>query len=237
MKKQLYLTVILAIFCFPFISQAQTNYEDVVYLKNGSVIHGTIIEQIPNQSIKIKTRDRNVFVYKIDEIEKMTKEPTIDASFDNKPSRYAVLVTLKSGEKLKGKLIRNTPDSVSIMNSRNFQRIRVSEIMSIRIRGKRALALGFGLGAASGAVIGAIIGYASWSPRNGCSNSWWGSCIDLGPEADAVTGAVIGAAAGTLLGGAIGSAAGTEFKIEGSQTQFDLFAIEYNNKVSSEKSK
>jgi hypothetical protein len=48
--------------------------EDVVYLKNGSIIHGTIIEQVPNQTIKIKTKDGNVFVYKMEEILKYTKE-------------------------------------------------------------------------------------------------------------------------------------------------------------------
>ncbi len=61
-----------------FISLEGTTYsqnmEDVVYLKNGSIIHGTIIEQIPNESIKIKTKDGNVFVYKMEDIEKMTKE-------------------------------------------------------------------------------------------------------------------------------------------------------------------
>jgi len=36
---------------------------DVVYLKNGSVITGSIIEQIPNETIKIQTRDGSVFVY------------------------------------------------------------------------------------------------------------------------------------------------------------------------------
>lgn len=54
---------------------AQRNYQDVVYLKNGSIIRGIIIEQIPNKSIKIETADRNVFVFQIDEIEKFTKEP------------------------------------------------------------------------------------------------------------------------------------------------------------------
>lgn len=49
-------------------------YVDVVYLKNGSVIRGTIIEQIPNESLKIQTRDKNIFVYKFDELLKMTKE-------------------------------------------------------------------------------------------------------------------------------------------------------------------
>lgn len=56
-------------------SRGQTGqYEEVVYLKNGSVVRGTIIEQIPNVSIKIATRDSNLFVFKIDEIEKITKE-------------------------------------------------------------------------------------------------------------------------------------------------------------------
>lgn len=50
------------------------NYEDVVYLKNGSIIRGIIIEQKPNVSIKIQTSDNSVFVYEMDEIEKMTKE-------------------------------------------------------------------------------------------------------------------------------------------------------------------
>lgn len=47
---------------------------DVVYLKNGSIIRGTIVEQIPNESIKIETADGSVFVFKISEIEKITKE-------------------------------------------------------------------------------------------------------------------------------------------------------------------
>lgn len=48
---------------------------EVVYLKNGSIIRGVIIEQIPGKSIKIETEGGNVFVYTYDEIEKITKEP------------------------------------------------------------------------------------------------------------------------------------------------------------------
>jgi hypothetical protein len=47
---------------------------DVVYLKNGSIIRGQIIEQVPGVTIKLQTKDGNVFVYKIDDIEKMTRE-------------------------------------------------------------------------------------------------------------------------------------------------------------------
>lgn len=60
------------------LSFGQSNYQDVVYLKNGSIIRGIIIEQIPNKSIKIETADRSVFVCQMDEIEKITKESYID---------------------------------------------------------------------------------------------------------------------------------------------------------------
>lgn len=48
--------------------------KDVVYLKNGSIIRGVIIEQIPNESIKIRTNDGSVFVYSTEEILKILKE-------------------------------------------------------------------------------------------------------------------------------------------------------------------
>lgn len=64
------------IFCILFISItfSQGVYEEVVYLKNGSVIKGTILEQVPDVSVKIQTKDGNIFVYKMEEIEKITKE-------------------------------------------------------------------------------------------------------------------------------------------------------------------
>lgn len=67
-------------------------YEDVVYLKNGSVIRGIITEQIPNESIRIQTADRNIFVFEISQVEKITKEE-IPAEFISKsdtdlPDKY-----------------------------------------------------------------------------------------------------------------------------------------------------
>jgi hypothetical protein len=54
--------------------KAQDNLEDVVYLKNGNVYRGLIIEQIPGESIKIKTIGGNVFTVMIADIQKLTKE-------------------------------------------------------------------------------------------------------------------------------------------------------------------
>ena len=74
MKKQLFsLTIVLTFLFVPFLLKGQGNYEDVVYLKNGSIIHGMIIEQVFEQSVKIKTRDNNIFVFQWNEIEKITK--------------------------------------------------------------------------------------------------------------------------------------------------------------------
>ena len=50
-------------------------YQDVVYLKNGSMIRGVIIEQVPNRSVKMETADGNIFVFQMDEIETISKAP------------------------------------------------------------------------------------------------------------------------------------------------------------------
>ncbi len=49
-------------------------FQEVVYLKNGSIIRGVIIEQVPNESLKIQTADGSIFAYKMNEVEKITKE-------------------------------------------------------------------------------------------------------------------------------------------------------------------
>jgi len=67
MKKLIITLIFLPIFIF------SQQFEDVVYLKDGSIVRGTIIEQVPNGHIKVQSGP-NVFVYKMDEIEKMTKE-------------------------------------------------------------------------------------------------------------------------------------------------------------------
>ena len=72
MKK---ISFLLALCMLGFILPANAQkLTDVVYLKNGSIVKGDIIEQIPNVSLKIETRDGNVFFYTMEEIEKLAKE-------------------------------------------------------------------------------------------------------------------------------------------------------------------
>ncbi|MCL2328732.1 MAG: hypothetical protein FWC39_09530 [Bacteroidetes bacterium] len=74
MKKTL---LTMLVFLTATIAFSQNNYQDVVYLKNGSIIRGIIIEQIPNESLRIETADRSVFVFNMNEVEKMTKEQIV----------------------------------------------------------------------------------------------------------------------------------------------------------------
>lgn len=54
---------------------AQNRYQEVVYLKDGSIVRGIVIEQVPNASLKIKTADGSIFAYPMTEVERITKEP------------------------------------------------------------------------------------------------------------------------------------------------------------------
>ena len=70
------------LFCFAALmglgasqASAQQAMEDVVYLKDGSILRGTIIEQIPGKSLKLQTADGNLFVYDMDKVERLTREP------------------------------------------------------------------------------------------------------------------------------------------------------------------
>jgi hypothetical protein len=51
------------------------DYEDVVYLKNGNIIRGVILEQNLGESLKIAARDGSIFVLSMEEIARIAKEP------------------------------------------------------------------------------------------------------------------------------------------------------------------
>ena len=70
--------IIMCVLVFVLVSHASAQqYQDVVYLKNGSIIRGVIIEQIPGDSLKIQTEGGSVFVHRMSEVLKIAKEPTM----------------------------------------------------------------------------------------------------------------------------------------------------------------
>ncbi len=75
MKNIIFYTLVIAGIFISGNVFSQTRYDEVVYLKNGTIIRGTIIEFIPDQSIKIRGKDGNEFFFRLDEIEKIRREP------------------------------------------------------------------------------------------------------------------------------------------------------------------
>ena len=53
---------------------AQSGQTETVYLKNGSIIKGKVIEMVPDKEIKVQTSDGSLFVYRMDEVDKVVKE-------------------------------------------------------------------------------------------------------------------------------------------------------------------
>lgn len=90
MKAHALLFVFIAAFFFGGSCYAQEQI-DVVYLKNGSKIRGTIIEQVPNKQLTIQTRDGSEFVYTFDEIEVIRKESAEEYRLDLMHTEYPEL--------------------------------------------------------------------------------------------------------------------------------------------------
>lgn len=70
MKKILMLAVML----ISTMSAFSQIFRESVYLKNGSVIKGNIVEFQPNKLIKLETSDGSLFVFEFKDIEKITRE-------------------------------------------------------------------------------------------------------------------------------------------------------------------
>ena len=67
---------IFSFLCLFFIccSLSAQQIQETIYLRNGSVIKGNIVEQTPNGSVKIQIADGSLLVYQMSEVERITKE-------------------------------------------------------------------------------------------------------------------------------------------------------------------
>lgn len=77
-KAKIHLSTFLLLLLLPAIAFAQPKIleEDVLYLKNGSIIRGVIQEQNPRESITIQTFDGTLFTFETNEIDKVVREPS-----------------------------------------------------------------------------------------------------------------------------------------------------------------
>lgn len=61
---------------------------ETVYLKNGSIIRGQIVEQVPGTSITVLTSDGSRFVYSESEVARITNEPSSPAALNSGNCRH-----------------------------------------------------------------------------------------------------------------------------------------------------
>ena len=71
------LLIAFAISCVAVTKVSAGQMEDVVYLENGGIVRGTILEQIPDKSLKIKRRDGKEFKYRMRDIVRIAREPIL----------------------------------------------------------------------------------------------------------------------------------------------------------------
>jgi hypothetical protein len=75
MKKKVLIpicAIVLSVFVAASIAQAQT--EDVLYLKSGRVVRGTILEIVPSREIKILTNEGETRIYDINAVKEIKKQ-------------------------------------------------------------------------------------------------------------------------------------------------------------------
>jgi hypothetical protein len=55
-------------------AQMHPHFHEIIYLKNGSVVKGIILEHLSDKSIKVKTENQGEVIYKEDEVDHIVKE-------------------------------------------------------------------------------------------------------------------------------------------------------------------
>jgi hypothetical protein len=76
-KVLLTVLAVLGVILGPDDALMQEYLEDVVYLKDGSIIRGIIREHVPGSNVKIEIVGGNIFAFGYDEILKLTREPPV----------------------------------------------------------------------------------------------------------------------------------------------------------------
>lgn len=61
-------SLVVVLFVIISVASHAQSFEDVIFLRDGSVVYGQILEKYPNRSLEIITADKNVFVFDMNEI-------------------------------------------------------------------------------------------------------------------------------------------------------------------------
>lgn len=95
----LYLKLVICLLLIAITSQSNAveSTEDVVYLKDGSIIRGQIIEQVLGDYVRIQTMGGSIFVFKASEIRTIKNEPRMSFAKKKNPILAATMSVLIPG--------------------------------------------------------------------------------------------------------------------------------------------
>ena len=110
MFQKILFSLLIALSCYCISLQAQNksgnNMQDVVYLKNGGLIRGTISVLIPDEKVAIVSVGGNVFVYEMSEVDSIAREEipferqNRSANYRKKGPFYALEAGFLAGDEL-----------------------------------------------------------------------------------------------------------------------------------------
>jgi hypothetical protein len=73
-KKIFFFLFIILTLSYKVSAQMHPHFHEIIYLKNGTVIKGIILEHLSDKSIKVKTEDKGEVIYKEEEVDHIVKE-------------------------------------------------------------------------------------------------------------------------------------------------------------------
>jgi hypothetical protein len=124
MKARIILAVILS--CLPLLLVQAQERIDVVYLKNGDILKGTIIENTPKKRVRIELQGGSVFTVKYSDILKLTKESATPEKVN--PEKTAPeKVALPQGPTAQPKEVIKTPGQLDTPQMLAFEKGKKSK--------------------------------------------------------------------------------------------------------------
>ena len=111
-------------------SQAQPEQQHVtVYLKTGEIIKGTLLAKT-DQAVSVKS-DFGVINVKTDQVQKIEYAPAVHPQLEQKPQPQMVIIYMKTGEILKGELVKKTTQAILIKSELGPLNINPNDVKSI----------------------------------------------------------------------------------------------------------
>lgn len=99
----------IILFMFLIFGLGTISAQETVVLLNGSVIKGAVTDNVPNNTISVKTNDGNVFVYDMGEVMKITREK----------GGPLQTIRLKNGSIIKGYITERKPNLYVIVQTKD----------------------------------------------------------------------------------------------------------------------